>query len=127
MAPNWPVLAPTTETVLFRSAASCRGREAQSIAFLSPPGIEPLYSGVANRIASAEPHASRRRTTGSGASPLSRSWSYTGSSAMPAASKSSTSTPSGAASIAARRSLVLYEPERKLPETARIFMVRPPP
>ena len=52
---------------LVRSAASSRGRDAQSIAFFSPPGTEPLYSGVAKRIASAAPHASRRRATGSGA------------------------------------------------------------
>ena len=56
------------------------GRDAQSIAFFSPPGTEPLYSGVAKRIASAEPHASRRRATDSGGSLVSRSWSYSGSS-----------------------------------------------
>jgi hypothetical protein len=61
MAPNCPVLAPITATVLFVSAASSRGRDAQSIAFFRPPGTEPLYSGVANRIASASSHSARSR------------------------------------------------------------------
>jgi hypothetical protein len=34
------------------------GREAQSIAFFSAPGMERLYSGVTNRIASADRIAS---------------------------------------------------------------------
>ena len=63
-APNWPGLAPTTATVLFVSGASSRGREPQSTAFFSPPGTEPLYSGVAKRIASAAPQSSRSRRDG---------------------------------------------------------------
>ena len=47
------MLAPVTATVLPVSADSRTGREAQSIAFFRPPGMEPLYSGVAKRIASA--------------------------------------------------------------------------
>ena len=57
------VLAPTTATGLLRSAASALGRDAQSIAFLSCPGIEELYSGVANRTASAASIAARHRST----------------------------------------------------------------
>jgi len=75
MAPNCPSLAPTTAAVRFVSAASRFGREAQSIAFFRPPGTEPLYSGVAKRIASAADHSSRSRRTDAGASPCSRSWS----------------------------------------------------
>jgi hypothetical protein len=41
------------------------GREIQSIAFFSGPGIEKLYSGVAMRIASAS--ATRRRSSSTGA------------------------------------------------------------
>ena len=60
-APNSPVDAPTTATGLPRSALSGNGREAQSSAFLSTPGIEPLYSGVEIRTPSASAIASRRR------------------------------------------------------------------
>ena len=52
-APNSPVLAPITAAGLPRSGVSARGREAQSIAFFSTPGIEELYSGVAISSASA--------------------------------------------------------------------------
>ncbi len=52
-APNRPVLAPMTAAGLPRSGLSATGRETQSSAFLSAPGIEPLYSGVATRTASA--------------------------------------------------------------------------
>ena len=40
---------PTTATGLLRIGAVALGREAQSIAFFSCPGIDELYSGVANR------------------------------------------------------------------------------
>src|SRR5919201_1973262 len=62
-APNAPVLAPTTATGLFRSTFVASGREAQSIAFLSWPGMDALYSGVANSTASALAIASFRRAT----------------------------------------------------------------
>ena len=51
-APNMPVLAPTTATSLPLNGLSAIGRESQSIAFFSAPGIEWLYSGVANSTAS---------------------------------------------------------------------------
>ncbi len=62
-APNMPVLVPITATGLFFSAASAVGREAQSMAFLSTPGMEWLYSGVAIRIASASAIAARSSNT----------------------------------------------------------------
>ena len=52
-APKAPVLAPTTATGLFRSTFVATGREIQSIAFFSWPGIEELYSGVEKSTASA--------------------------------------------------------------------------
>src|SRR5439155_1070819 len=72
-APNRPVVAPTTNEGLPFSAVVARGREAQSIAFLSAPGTEPLYSGVAMRSASAPAMASRSARTASGAGSTSRS------------------------------------------------------
>ena len=57
-APNRPVEAPTTAAGLLRSGRSASGRESQSSAFLSWPGIEWLYSGVATRTASASAIAS---------------------------------------------------------------------
>ena len=65
-APNSPVLAPITAAGLSRRTLSGNGREAQSSAFLSPPGTEALYSGVAMRIASASSIASRKSETGAG-------------------------------------------------------------
>ena len=64
-----PVLAPITATGLLRSGFPCSGREAQSTAFLSTPGIEELYSGVANSTASARSIASRRAGDGQRAVP----------------------------------------------------------
>ena len=57
-APNRPVLAPMTAAGLPRRTVSATGREAQSRAFLSTPGIEWLYSGVEMRTASARSMAS---------------------------------------------------------------------
>ena len=48
-----PVVAPATATVLFRSQLPRCRAETQSIAFFRTPGIEPLYSGVTKRSASA--------------------------------------------------------------------------
>ena len=59
--PNIPVLDESTATGLLRTGDSTSGREAQSSAFLSTPGIDELYSGVAIRIASAESSASLKR------------------------------------------------------------------
>ena len=72
-APNRPVEAPTTATGLPRRALSGNGREAQSSAFFSTPGIDPLNSGVEMSTPSASAIASRRRATGSGAGSTSRS------------------------------------------------------
>ena len=61
-----PVLAPMTAAGLPRRALSGNGREAQSSAFLSWPGIDELYSGVLIRTASADASAARRRRHGVG-------------------------------------------------------------
>ena len=65
-APNRPVLAPITAHGFSRSTLSGNGREAQSIAFLSAPGSDALYSGVAISSASAPSIASRNSRTASG-------------------------------------------------------------
>ena len=62
-APNMPVLAPATATGLSRRTFAGNGREAQSSAFLSAPGMEALYSGVAMSRASADAIAWRSATT----------------------------------------------------------------
>jgi hypothetical protein len=56
-----------TATGLFRRELSRNGRDAQSRAFLSCPGTEPLYSGVAIRTAPAAVMASRSARTTPGA------------------------------------------------------------
>jgi hypothetical protein len=56
-----PVLDESTATGLLRTGDSASGREAQSSAFLSTPGIDELYSGVAISTASASSSASLRR------------------------------------------------------------------
>ena len=53
-------------TGLPASGDASAGREAQSTAFLSTPGIPWLYSGVAIRSASAERIASLKAATASG-------------------------------------------------------------
>ena len=62
-APRGEGLTETTAAGLPSIAAAPRGREAQSIAFLSTPVTEPLYSGVATTSASAAATASRKATT----------------------------------------------------------------
>jgi hypothetical protein len=55
-----------TATGLPASTSSGPGRESQSMAFLSTPGTDQLYSGVAIRSASAAVTSSRSWRTGSG-------------------------------------------------------------
>jgi len=62
-APNMPALAPITATCLPRKTFVAIGREAQSTAFFSAPGIDELYSGVAISTASAAATASRSAAT----------------------------------------------------------------
>ena len=69
-APKRPVEVPTTAAGLLRSGDSASGRESQSRAFLSWPGIEWLYSGVETRTASASAIASKSAWTVSGAGVL---------------------------------------------------------
>jgi hypothetical protein len=68
-APNGPVLAPITAHGLPRSAFPGNGREAQSSALSSAPGIDALYSGVAMSSASARAiSATNARTDSTAAS-----------------------------------------------------------
>src|SRR5437870_12729773 len=115
-----PVDAPITATGLFRNEFVAIGLEAQSTAFLSTPGIDELYSGVANRTPSAPAIASRSRDTAAGAGSWSSSSSYGGTALRPSQRSISTSSPTSSA--AARSSFVLYESPRTLPEMARIFI-----
>ena len=64
---------PITATGLLRKTLVAIGREAQSRAFLSAPGIDELYSGVAIRTASAEETAARSAATAAGAGSASSS------------------------------------------------------
>src|SRR5215213_9394193 len=116
-APNRPVLAPITALGFSRRTLSGNGREAQSSAFLSPPGTEALYSGVAIRSPSESATASRKSWTAGGGE-SSRSSSKMGRPARP--SHSTKSTPGGSTSPAARSSLRLWEPRRTLPAMPRI-------
>jgi hypothetical protein len=50
--PICPMDAPITAAGMWSKEFWPHGREAQSIAFFSAPGMERLYSGVTNRIAS---------------------------------------------------------------------------
>jgi hypothetical protein len=73
-----PVLAPITATGLLRSRLVASGRDTQSMAFFRTPGIDELYSGVANRTASALEIARLRSATAAGPSPISSSSQYGG-------------------------------------------------
>src|SRR3954451_4903195 len=119
-APNMPVEAPITATGLRLSGVSASGRDTQSIAFFSWPGIEWLYSGVANRTASAAAIRSFRCVTAGCSPSLCTSSSYGGMSSSP--SYSSNSTPDGSSEAAARRSSVLWESRRRLPDMPRTLM-----
>ena len=72
-APNMPVEAPITAAGLPLRALLPAGREAQSRAFFSSPGIERLYSGVAIRTASASRTAARSSATAAGVPSVSTS------------------------------------------------------
>jgi hypothetical protein len=104
-----------------RRPAASKGREAQSIAFLSWPGIDPLYSGVANSRPSAAAIASRQCST---ASPGSSSSSSSNGGIAFSVSKRTYSTSSGSSREATARRRVLWESARRLPETPRMRMAR---
>ena len=102
-------------TVLFRSELPRCRADAESIAFFSTPGIEPLYSGVTTSSASATSMRSRRSTTESrdigsalGPGPGRRAG------AVPTP-RNSIATPAGASIAAARARAVLYEPLSQAP------------
>ena len=65
-APRGLALVLTTAAGLASWTAAPRGRDAQSGAFFSWPGMEPLYSGVAISTAPAPAISSRSSATGSG-------------------------------------------------------------
>src|SRR6476659_4246316 len=112
-------------TGLPRSTLSGNGVDTQSRAFLSTPGIEPLYSGVAISSASAASICSLSSRTGAGRSPGSERSPWNGG--MAASSVKRTSwTPAGACSSAARRSRVFSESGRRLPEMVSTRMVLRP-
>ena len=67
-----------TATGLLRNAFVASGREPQSSAFLSAPGIDELYSGVAKKTASTSRTSSRNAAAAAGAGTMSSSWSYGG-------------------------------------------------
>jgi hypothetical protein len=109
-----PVLAPMTAAGLLRSTVSANGRDAQSTAFFSAPGIDELYSGVANSSASARSISARHRSTGTGG--LGSSSSSKAGIAF-SASNSTNSVPGGSSSAAARSSRRLCEARRSEPAT----------
>src|SRR3954447_25243828 len=108
-----------TAVGLPRNGLSASGRETQSSAFLSCPGIEPLYSGVAISTASADSIRWRNSCTSAGWR-CSSSWLNGGIVAR--LSYEMNSTPGPPSSCAARRSRVLSESRRRLPESARTRM-----
>src|SRR6478735_5576988 len=108
-----------TAVGLPRNGLSASGRETQSSAFLSCPGIEPLYSGVAISTAWAASIRCRSSCTSAGWR-CSSSWLKGGIVAR--LSYEMNSTPGPPSSCAARRSRVLSESRRRLPESARTRM-----
>src|SRR6201987_1639089 len=99
------------------------GRDAQSIAFLSTPGIDPLYSGVANSTASASRIAAMNASAPGIPPPVScSSVSSNGSTAL-SSSNTTSSTPGGSSSAAARSRRRLCESGRSDPTTPRTRIV----
>src|SRR5450755_116871 len=119
-----PVLAPITATgLLARAEVAGVGREAQSTAFFSTPGIDPLYSGVTKRTASASRIAAMRLSAPGIPPPVSiSSVSSNGSTAL-SFSNVMSSTPGGSSSAAARRRLRLCEASRRDPAMPSTRMV----
>jgi hypothetical protein len=66
--PYWPREPPMTASGLPLNAPLPNGRDSQSIAFLTTPGMLPLYSGVTTSAASASAAAARSAATAAGAS-----------------------------------------------------------
>ena len=125
IAPNRPVLAPTTATRFFLRTLAGNGRETQSRAFLSAPGIEPLYSGVAIRTASAPCDLLPKRGDAGGAGTAVEIF-VVGRDLGQALPDDELDVRS-MHSAAARRSAVLYEPCRTLPLIARTLIGLPSP
>src|SRR4051812_22670814 len=94
------------------------GREPQSMAFLSAPESEKLYSGLANRSPSAAATSPRKRFADSGSPASKTSWLKSGMSSMRA---NVIVIPAGMSSAQSRNAAVLKDPLRRLPLTPRIF------
>jgi hypothetical protein len=67
--PSAPGEAPITAAGMWLNEFSVRGRDAQSIAFFIPPGIERLYSGVTMSTAWTSASAFLNATATGGKSP----------------------------------------------------------
>ena len=124
-APNMPVLAPITATGLLRSALSGNGRDAQSSAFLSWPGSEELYSGVAIRTASAVGDRLPQPLHGLGRRVDVVVLVVRRHVPQPV-EELELARVAARACAATRRSRVLWEPRRRLPEIASTRMATPP-
>src|ERR1022692_3654951 len=119
-----PVLAPIPATGLLASAEVAGvGREAQSTAFLSTPGIDPLYSGVTNRTASASRMAAMSLSAPGIPPPVSSSSVSSNGSTALRSSNVISSTPGGSSSPAARSRLRLCEASRREPAMPSTRMV----
>src|SRR5450755_4457693 len=119
-----PVLAPITATgLLARAEVAGVGREAQSTAFFSTPGIDPLYSGVTKRTASASRIAAMRLSAPGIPPPVSSSSVSSNGSTALSFSNVMSSTPGGSSSAAARRRLRLCEASRRDPAMPSTRMV----
>ena len=115
-----------TAAGLSRSALSGNGRDAQSSAFFSTPGIDALYSGVAIRTASAASMASRTRHLSRRASRLDVLVVTAGAPAgRPTRART---TPGGSSSPAARSKLAVVGPPAQAPCDAEdLSWTRPAP
>ena len=118
--PIEPIDAPITPAGLPAHALWPYGREAWSMAFLSTPGTERLYSGVTNSTPSEALMAAFSRLTGS-AWLASSSWLYSGRSAISANLKV---TSDGASLTSASASWRLNDSRRRLPTTTRIWLIK---
>jgi hypothetical protein len=106
-----PGEAPMIAVGLRANELRLRGRDPQSIAFFSAPGIERLYSGETIRMPSADSTAALKSSAGCGISG-SKSGLKSGRSPMPISNNSSDS---GASAMSAFDSRRLIEVLDRLP------------
>src|SRR5665213_1943661 len=111
-----PVLAPITATgLLARAEVAGVGREAQSTAFFRTPGIDPLYSGVTKRTASASRMAAMSLSAPGMPPPVSSSSVSSNGSTTFRPSNVMSSAAGGSSAAAARRRFRLCEASRRDP------------